>query len=168
MSVQALARSALVAVKDQFDGCLKIKKFKYKIAATGAAIATNGLIRVVKLPKGAILHDILLAWDAGGGTNTIDVRSTYTSDGTTTTAIKSSLVGGSAGYWRMSDETAGAANCMAAMAAESWIELVFSGANGWPVSEGISGMITYFMPTFQDEIDDVTTPAGGIPYDLGV
>ena len=161
-AVTILMRSAKVAVKETLDGAVKAKSFRLHIASVangGAALEQNSVARAVKLPKGAIIKDIHLRWEAGGGTNTINVRRCATSDGTTHTDIKTGLVGGSAGYWRLSDETAGAETCEHKLAAESWIDLEFAGANGWPVDQYIEGTVFYVMPTFDDEIEDVNGTA---------
>lgn len=163
-----LMRSAKVAVKEALDGAVKAKAFRLHIASVvngGAALEQNSVARAVKLPKGAMIKDIHMKWEAGGGTNTINVRRCATSDGTTHTDIKTGLVGGSAGYWRLSDETAAAETCAHKLAAESFIDLEFAGANGWPVDQYIEGTVFYTTPTFDDEIEDA---AGTADDDLGV
>jgi hypothetical protein len=168
-AVTILTRAAKQAVFDTLDGSVKAKSFRLHIASTangGAALEQNSVIRAVKLPKGAILQDIHMRWEAGSGTNTLAVRRTAVSDGVTHTDIKTGLVGGSAGYWRLSDETAGAETCRPTpLAVESWIDIECAGANGWPVDKYIEGTVFYVMPTFDDEIEDV---AGTAEDDLGV
>lgn len=168
-AVTVLMRSAKVAVKDAFDGAVKAKSFRLHIASAangGTAMEQNSIARAVKLPVGAILQDIHMRWEAGGGTNTLNVRRCATSDGTTHTDIKTTLTGGSAGYWRLSDETAGAETCRPTpLAVESWIDIEMAGTNGWPVDKYIEGTVYYVMPTFDDEIADVD---GTADDDLGV
>jgi hypothetical protein len=158
-AVTILMPSAKQAVKDapNYDGSLKAKHFRLRIAATadgGAALEQNSVARAVKLPEGACLVDIQMRWEAGGGTNTFGVRRCATSDGTTHTDIKTSLVGGSAGYWRLSDETAATETMFKRLDVESWIDLEFTGANGWPVEKYIEGIVVYFVPCFDDEVYD--------------
>lgn len=167
-AVTILMRSAKVAVKEALDGNVKAKAFRLHIASIangGVALEQNSVARAVKLPKGAKIKDIHMRWEAGGGTNTINVRRCATSDGITHADIKAGLVGGSAGYWRLSDETAGAETCGHRLAAESWIDLEFVGANGWPVDQYIEGTVFYTTPTFDDEIEDA---AGTAEDDLGI
>ncbi len=162
-AVTILMRSAKVAVKETLDGAVKAKSFRMHIAAAadgGAALEQNSVARAVKLPAGAILQDMHMRWEAGGGTNTLNVRRCATSDGTTHTDIKTNLTGGSAGYWRLSDETAAAETCRPTpLAVESWIDIEFAGANGWPVDKYIEGTVFYVMPTYDDEIEDVNATA---------
>lgn len=168
-AVTILMRSAKVAVKEALDGAVKAKAFRLHIAATadgGVALEQSSVARAVKLPAGAMIQDIHMRWEAGGGTNTLAVRRCATSDGTTHTDIKTGLVGGSAGYWRLSDETAAAETCRPTpLAVESWIDIEFAGTNGWPVDKYIEGTVFYTMPTFDDEFDDI---AGTADDDLGV
>ncbi len=168
-AVTILTRSAKVPVKETFDGAVKAKSFRLHIASVangGAALEQLSVVRVAKLPKGAILQDIHMRWEAGGGTNTLAVRRTAVSDGTTHTDIKTGLTGGSAGYWRLSDETAAAETCRPTpLAVESWIDIEMAGANGWPVDKYIEGTIFYVMPTYDDEREDI---AGTADDDLGI
>lgn len=167
-AVTILARSAKVPVKDAIDGLVKAKSFRFKIATValgGAALDTLSIVRIAKLPAGAIIHDIHARWEAGGGTNTLAFRRCATSDGTTHTDLKTGLTGGSAGYWRLSDEVAAAETVPTRLAVESWIDIEMAGANGWPVDKFIEGTIYYTTPCYDDELEDV---AGTAEADLGV
>ena len=167
-AVTVLARAAKVAVRAGMDGLVQAKRFRFKIATValgGAALEQNSIVRVAKLPAGTIIEDIQIKWEAGGGTNTLAVRRCATSDGTTHTDLKTGLTGGSAGYWRNVDETAGAENVCSRLAVESWIDIEMAGANGWPVDKYIEGVIFYTNPAYDDEFADV---AGTATADLGV
>jgi len=167
-AVTVLARSAKVAVRDAFDGAIKVKRFKYKIATVllgGAALETLSIVRLAKLPAGARIFDIQLQWEAGGGTNTMAVRRCAVSDGTTHTDLKTGITGGSAGWWSLHTEADAAETCPIPLAVESWIDIEMAGTNGWPVDKYIQGSILYSTPTFDDELADV---AGTAAADLGV
>lgn len=167
-AVTVLMKSALSPAFDERDGQLKVKRFYFHIASVangGTALEQNSIARAVRLPKGAMIDSIKMKWEAGGGTNTINVRRCAVSDGTTHTDIKTSLTGGSAGYWQSIDETAGAEVTCSRLTAESWIDLEFAGTNGWPVDKYIEGQVAYSMPSTQDELDLVD---GTIDDDLGV
>ena len=167
-AVTILMQSALAPAFDKNDGNLKVKRFYLHIASVangGTALEQNSIARAVRLPKGAVIDSIKMRWEAGGGTNTLAVRRTAVSDGTTHTDIKTGLTGGSAGYWQSIDETAGAEYTMNRMTVESWIDIEFAGSNGWPVDKYISGQVVYSMPSTEDEIALVD---GTIDDDLGV
>jgi ribosomal protein L2 len=146
------------AIKDGYDGLIKARKFRMHIASTangGFAIAQNDVVRLMKLPASAVISNIEMKWEAGGGTNTLTVRYGKVSDDSSTHVdLKTSLVGGSAGYWRMVDETAAATTTLVAPGYEFYLELEMAGTNGWPVDKYIEGMVYYFTPTFDDEITD--------------
>ena len=165
-AVTILADSAKVAVMDQpGQGLVCCKQFYFKIAAVadgGTALDQLSIVRIAKLPKDAAIVDIHARWEAGSGTNTLALRRCATSDGTTHTDLKTGLTGGSAGFFRLSDETAAADTVWAPLAVESWIDIEMAGANGWPVSKYIKGCIFYTVPTFDDEVPD------NYPKSLGV
>lgn len=154
-AVTILADSAKVAVKDDpSDGSIKTKRFYFHIASVangGAALAQNSIVRLVRLPAQARLVDIMVQFEAGGGTNSGKLRRCAVSDGTTHTDIYTFSDMSSAGYLRLSKETAAAETCPIPLAVESWIDFEVTGSSGWPVDEYIRGEVQYSVPTFDDE-----------------
>lgn len=146
--------SGALAVSD-FKSNLKVRQFRYHIEAAGAALAQSDIIRMMKLPADAVIADVHMKWEAGGGTNTLTLRYGKVSDDSVTHVdLKTNLTGGSAGYFRLSDETAAATNVLVEPGYESYIEIELAGANGWAVDKYIKGAVFYYTPSFDDEITD--------------
>jgi len=138
-----------------YKGMPMVRRFRYHIASTGSALSNGDIIKLVKFPKEAVILNVEAKWEAGGGTNTFGFR---LNDGSNTTTLKTGLTGGSNGYFRLIDETAAAGTMMvpapAATPIDFDLEILLAGANGWPVDKYIEGMVTYYTPSFDDEITD--------------
>lgn len=138
-----------------FDSNIKVRQFRYHLASTGTLLADNDVIRLMKMPSNAVIVDIHIKNEAGGGTNTTTVRYGKVSDDSVTHGdIKVDINMGSAAYWRLSDETAAAATILVEPGYEFYLELEVTGSSGWPVDKYIKGAVFYYVPSFDDEITD--------------
>jgi hypothetical protein len=165
-AVTILADSAKTAVKDSpGSAAVQSKRFYFHIASVangGAALDQNSIVRMVRLPAEARIIDILGQHEAGGGTNAAKIRRCAVSDGTTHTDILTLSDMSSAGYFRLSEETPAAETCPIPLAVESWIDIEFTGASGWPVDKYIQGEVLYTVPTFDDEFSSKYTDHLGV------